>query len=1143
MDRNDSNCPPEYLSEVIGYAKKHNLALIIGADANAHHANWNSHIISDKGRGDKLLDYMASENLNWENIGNTPTFDNGRWKNIIDLTITNAKGHELVSNWWVDDRVDTVNCSDHNFINFKIKPECPGDVRSFRDISKTDWNSYRASIKTTMERSDLDSRPISSQKELDEAASELTDIISDSYHSACGLQYVSSKLRRPPWETKEVAEAKKELRHRLRKARNTKSDKDWSELRSHQSQYKKLIKGTKTSSWQDFCKDLNPKTSSKKIAAIIKNNKTTKLGAVRKTDGTLTEGPEETLEVLSKAHFKDGTLIGSPGANPNTTATPYVPSAEETKWDPDIIFSERRAGKAISYFDPLSAAGPDGIRPIMLQKGWEHVGRALTNIARASYTLAAIPTCWKNSTGIFIPKPGKEDYYDPKSYRTITLSPVPLKFVERLLQWHMESDLKMENILHKNQYGFRKGLSTEAALHKIVNKLETQILKGEFALGTFLDIEGAFDNVSLTAISKALDKYCPSTSTSNWIRSLVKSRSTTVELHGAKKTIISHRGCPQGGILSPLLWNLVMNNLFSFTRNKIPCDLQGFADDLLLTASGFDADTLRDVTQRSLNAIEEWCLDNDLKISTDKTHSVMFTRKLNWKLARPLKVHGKDLELLESTKFLGITLDQKLTWTVHISKQSKKAKGILMMCKAALGPTWGFTPTTMKWIYTAVVRPMLAYGAVIWNNGLNNQSNMKALNSVQRLSHIMTTGGHPSTSLVALDKITNIIPIDLFLKEQAVNCAARLRAQGSWECTGERIDKGRLKRHSTLLEAAVEKLPFKNEQMDLTRTKLNLDTNYEISIPDRNDYPATLNSLPDSAIKCFTDGSKMEDSVGAGFVIYQDNSIIKEGVFHLGTHSTVFQAETAAVTQAAKHLHDIGTHNSSIYIFCDSQATLMALDSTKIKFRTTLEAVEALNSLGENNTLSLLWIPAHSDYEGNERADTLAKKGSCNDEAISLNLPIPQAVWKSGSRMLALQQAKERWKATPETHFTNIWRDSYTKELAKLSRPDLRIATQILTGHASVNYHLHKYKPRITKTTCPLCNYEDETISHFIGKCPKWFEHRGRYFNTFYASISEIQDTFNLTNIVNYASATGRLNPGFKLPEEREGNSTTQDSQ
>jgi ribonuclease HI len=1131
MDRNDSNCPPEYLVQVTEYARKHNLALIIGTDANAHNAHWNSPIINDKGRGDKLLDFVASENLVIENIGTTPTFDNGRWRNIIDLTITNSGGHELVSKWWVDDRCDTINCSDHNFINFKIAPSPEGESSSFRDINKTDWELYKVALKTSIESSDLSTRSISSTKELDEAGVEFTDMVFDAFQASCSLRYVSSKLRKPPWETKEVLEAKKEMRHRLRKARNTKSDKDWAELRSHQAQYKKLVKGVKNSSWQDFCKELNPKSSSKKISAIIKNNKTTKLSTIRDPDGKLTETPEDTLEVMTTVHFMDSTVIQDPTLNPNSIPDSHTPSPEEVKWDPERIFSKRRADKAISYFDPMSAAGPDGIRPIMLQRGWDIIGEALTNIARASYSLAAIPKCWKNSTGIFIPKPGKDDYYDPKSYRTITLSPVPLKFTERLIQWHMETDLKMESVLHKNQFGFRKGLSTEAALHKIVNKLETQILKGNFALGTFLDIEGAFDNVSLTAISNALNKYCPSTDTSNWIRSLTKSRSTTVELHGAKRTIISHRGCPQGGILSPLLWNLVMNNLFSYTRDKIPCDLQGFADDLILTASGFDADTLRDVTQKSLNAIEAWCTENGLKISTSKTHSVMFTRKQKWKLARPLKVHGKELKLEESTKFLGITLDQKLSWTTHITKQTKKAKGILMMCKSALGPTWGFTPATMKWIYTAVVRPMLSYGAAIWINGLNNQSNMKVLNSVQRLSHIMTTSGHPSTSLVALDKITNTLPIDLFLKEQAINCMARLKAQGAWENTGERSNNGRLQRHTTLLEAAIDAHPCKGDALDLVKSTLNLDTNFSIMIPDRSEYPAILNEIPETDIKCFTDGSKMEDNVGAGYVIYCNNTIIKEEAYHLGAHSTVFQAEMAAVLKASSHLINTNTTNQNIHIFCDSQATLMAIESAKIKHRTTQETVEVLNSLGESNNLRLLWIPAHSDYEGNERADTLAKKGSSNDDSITIKLPTPQAVWKTLTREMSLQQANERWEKSSTSHFKAKWKEHYRKDLGKLSRSGLRIATQILTGHASINYHLNKYKPHLISKTCPFCKEEDETINHFIGKCPKWFEQRGRFFNTFYASVSEIQDTATLTSIVNFAKATGRLDPNFEPPE------------
>ena len=95
------------------------------------------------------------------------------------------------------------------------------------------------------------------------------------------------------------------------------------------------------------------------------------------------------------------------------------------------------------------------------------------------------------------------------------------------------------------------------------------------ALGTFLDIEGAFDNVSFDAIERALE-------VNRWISSMIHNRQTTVELQGERRTIAIRRGCPQGGILSPFLWNLVVNELLEYTRNKIPSDLQGFADDLAL---------------------------------------------------------------------------------------------------------------------------------------------------------------------------------------------------------------------------------------------------------------------------------------------------------------------------------------------------------------------------------------------------------------------------------------------------------------------------------------------------------------------------------------------------------------------------------
>jgi len=156
---------------------------------------------------------------------------------------------------------------------------------------------------------------------------------------------------------------------------------------------------------------------------------------------------------------------------------------------------------------------------------------------------------------------------------------------------------------------------------------------------------------------------------------MIYGKKTTVELQGEKRSIFISKGCPQGGILSPFLWNIVINELLEFTRDKIPSDLQGFADDLALVSvvttpkkptgnhiQGFDADTLREVTQKSLNSINQWCKASRLKLSQLKTHCVMFTNRRNWSFSCPLKVDGTVIELQNSTKFLGLTLDSKLSW-------------------------------------------------------------------------------------------------------------------------------------------------------------------------------------------------------------------------------------------------------------------------------------------------------------------------------------------------------------------------------------------------------------------------------------------------------------------------------------------------
>ena len=115
---------------------------------------------------------------------------------------------------------------------------------------------------------------------------------------------------------------------------------------------------------------------------------------------------------------------------------------------------------------------------------------------------------------------------------------------------------------------------------------------------------------------------------------------------------------------------------------------------------------------------------------------------------------------------------------------------------------------------------------------------------------------------------------------------------------------------------------------------------------------------------------------------------IAEETIHLGNNATVFQAAVFAVGRAASHHIFAETKNKSVVINCDSQAAMMALENTKIKSKTTLDAVLALNKLEENNQVIIRWIPAHSGYSGNKKAESLAKRGANIIDATLLKLPI-----------------------------------------------------------------------------------------------------------------------------------------------------------
>ena len=176
-----------------------------------------------------------------------------------------------------------------------------------------------------------------------------------------------------------------------------------------------------------------------------------------------------------------------------------------------------------------------------------------------------------------------------------------------------------------------------------------------------------------------------------------------------------------------------------------------------------------------------------------------------------------------------------------------------------------------------------------------------------------------------------------------------------------------------------------------------------------------------------------------------------------------------------------------------------------------------------DNQVLLRWIPAHKGYDGNEKADSLAKKGSDNLDSAQVQLPIPKVLWKGALRSISHRKMRERWRTLPNTHFKRVWRQKFARSIPKLGKESTRTATQFLTGHCELNYHINKYKPTTVPKTCPHCLMEEETMNHFIGQCPKWSYQRGGYFESFYLSVTDLVDKFSLKRITGFIQATKRF--------------------
>ena len=131
-----------------------------------------------------------------------------------------------------------------------------------------------------------------------------------------------------------------------------------------------------------------------------------------------------------------------------------------------------------------------------------------------------------------------------------------------------------------------------------------------------------------------------------------------------------------------------------------------------------------------------------LEFAPSKTTVVLFTKKTKFTNPYTLQLSGSNLKLSNGFYHLGVYLDKELSFTPHIQRKIRDAKGICTRTMNYMSAHWGLKPQSGLWMYKAVVRPKLAHGVLVWAKALERGYIIKALNPLQNYcySFLIYTG-------------------------------------------------------------------------------------------------------------------------------------------------------------------------------------------------------------------------------------------------------------------------------------------------------------------------------------------------------------------------------------------------------------------
>ena len=1085
---------------------------ILMGDFNAHNPLWGKSLNRHGKFMENLLDDYNLSILN----DNSPTYIDSRTAepSILDLTITQSN----TSPDYIWSVLESLHGSDHYpTVLSDATPDTTPKPRHWK-FTKAKWNDFQEECKTRLTTEKVDN--------MEEFQDTLVEIAKSHIP-----QTTTSHRKDKPWFNDTCKRSIQDRENAFNTLKKYPNHENLFKYKQQKALTRKIVRENKRKSWRDYTSKINNRTPISKIFKMIKKIKgrDSKQGYkhVKREDGEFAEEIQDIANTIGQSISK------------NSSSQHYTPIFQKNKRITESTTLDFSTRETLDYNKPFNlqelesclaetgntAAGPDQIHNNILKQLPQISKQCLLNTLNKMWLENSFPDSWRNANIIPIPKPNK-DHTDPSNYRPIALTSCLCKLMEKMANKRLNWFLETNECLSDYQCGFRKGRSTNDHLVRLETFIRETFQLKQHIVAIFFDLEKAFDTTWKHGILRDIHNLGLRGNLPIFIENYLKDRTFQIKLGTSlSDTFEQEEGVPQGGILSPTLFNIKINSITNNLRQNVDCSL--YVDDFLICYRAENMRTIERQLQLQLDQLQTWADAQGFKFSPTKTCAVHFCRQRKQHNDPELFIdRNHQIPVKKEAKFLGVTFDQKLTFLPHIKNLRISCQKAMSVIKSVSGTDWGGDRKSLLHLYRTLIRPRLDYGCIVY--GSARKSYLQMLDPIHHQGLRLALGAFRTTPCESLYVEANECSLNDRRDKLAMQYSTKLasnpqnpafkstlypklatefqKCEKSIPPLGLRV-KPLLEQAKIDIEDIEINKPSNTAPWILKKPKVILDlTNHLKKDTPAYIYKEHLGAILDTHKNIqtiYTDGSKDEKTVGSASF-----SRLGDKCCGLNPNASIFTAECNAIEMALSTVDR--SPQVEFMILSDSLSALLDICNLNLKNQKIKNIIHRYNQLSDTGkSIHFCWIPGHMGICGNEKADELAKVGL---ELEPTDIPIPHSDYKTAINKFILLRWQDRWSRQGENKLFQIQNSIGLWPCAmQQRRRDEIVLARIRMGHTQLT-HSYIVKGE-NPPECFSCA-DLLTVEHIMMKCVDFSNIRRKYFRC--RSLKKLFDLKNPQIILSY---------------------------